>query len=98
MTDTETIDRIATAVAARLPAPIPLSVDLWSSKELGAYFKKTPEVVMERIVPLPSFPLPIYLPTTKGRGHPRWKASQVIQWAEQFQERAPRQNRSKTPV
>jgi hypothetical protein len=98
MTDTDaaTIDRIATAVAARLPSPIPIAVDLWSSVELGAYFKKSPAVVLERIVPLPTFPRPIYVPSTRGRGHPRWKAAEVIQWAEQFQEKVPRQPRQKS--
>lgn len=31
------IDQLAEAIAQHIPSPIPLSIDLWSSKEIAAY-------------------------------------------------------------
>ena len=35
---------------------------------------------MRRIAYLPDFPKAIRLPSGKGLGHPRWKATEVIGW------------------
>ena len=67
---------------------IPLEVDIWSSAEVGEYLKMDSKKVMERIVILPGLPQPIRIPTMSGgKGHPRWKAREVIEWVESFQER-----------
>ncbi len=71
---------------SNLTPRIPVDVDLWSTKEIGLYLKRSPEVVAERIVTLPDFPQAIRLPSGKGRGRPLWKARQVIAWAEKYQE------------
>ncbi|MEW8692251.1 MAG: hypothetical protein AB2535_14340 [Candidatus Thiodiazotropha endolucinida] len=67
---------------------IPITVDLWSVREIAAYLKRSEAVVRERITPLPGFPQAIRLPVagSKGRGQPLWKAKEVIIWAEKHQE------------
>jgi hypothetical protein len=68
---------------------IPLTVDLWSVKEIAAYLKRSEAVVRERITALPGFPQAIRLPVagSKGRGQPLWKAKEVIAWTEKHQEK-----------
>jgi hypothetical protein len=67
---------------------IPITVDLWSVREIAAYLKRSEAVVRERITALPGFPQAIRLPVagSKGRGQPLWKAKEVIAWAEKHQE------------
>jgi len=67
---------------------IPITVDLWSIKEIAAYLKRSEAVVRERITALPGFPQAIRLPVLggKGRGQPLWKAKEVIAWTEKHQE------------
>lgn len=86
MTDTDFISRLAVEIARKLGAPkIPLSVDLWDTEHVAAYLKKNPQVVRETIVCLPSFPKAIRLPTpAKGRPQARYKAVEVIAWAESY--------------
>ena len=82
------IDQLAAAIAKHMPAPIPLSVDLWGIKEISSYLKQTAQSVSERVVSLPGFPQAIRLPTQSGKkGHPRGKASEVIAWVEKHQEK-----------
>jgi hypothetical protein len=73
-----------------LQTRIPITIDLWTVKEIGAYLKRSSAVVRERIVSTPGFPPAIYLPSGGGRGrrHPLWKAKEVIAWVEKHQERA----------
>lgn len=72
----------------RLRTPIPVDVDLWSSDEIAAYLKVSAFQVMNRYAPLPDFPKAIRLPTGTGsKGFPRWKAKDVIAWAEKHQEK-----------
>lgn len=60
-------------------------VDLWGFKEIGAYLKRSPEVVRERIATKPDFPKAIRIPTTgAGRAHALYKAREVIKWAESY--------------
>ena len=97
MSDTEQLasadidyDRLAKAIAARMPPVIPISVDAWSATEIAAYLKRTRRTVAEKTVYLPGFPRPIRLPSTskKEAAHPLWKARDVIAWAEKFQRAA----------
>jgi len=84
-TDTEQLKEL---IEQLLNPSIPVEVDLWSSKEIAAYLKQKPRTVAEVTCRIPGFPQTIYLPsaTGKGRAHPRWKAREVIQWAEKYQE------------
>lgn len=85
----EDIEKIADAVAARIKPAIPVDVDLWSAKELGAYFKVSERQARDRIAAMPGFPQPLRLPSPTGRAHPRWKAAEVIAWAEGLREGKP---------
>ncbi|HEB94364.1 MAG TPA: hypothetical protein ENI94_13070 [Gammaproteobacteria bacterium] len=68
---------------------IPITVDLWSVREIAAYLKRNPNNVRDRVTKLPGFPTPIRLPTESGkRGQPLWKAKEVIAWAEKHRDAA----------
>ena len=60
---------------------IPITVDLWSVKEIAAFLKMSESSVRERIVTADGFPKPKRLKTNRGLSHPRWKAAEVIRWA-----------------
>ena len=77
------IDRIAAAIADRVAPPVPINIALWDAETIGAYLKMSASQVLQRFAPLPSFPKAIRLPTAGGaRSHPRWRAEDVIEWAE----------------
>ncbi len=81
------LDQLAAAIASHMPRRIPLAVDLWGVSEIAAYLKVEPRHVGERYACLPGFPRAIRLPSQgRGRGHPRYKAAEVIAWAEKHQE------------
>lgn len=69
-------------VLDRLSPRIPVTADLWSTREVAAYLKYTVAQTRDRIVTQPTFPEPIRIRTGSGRGQPRWKAIEVMQWAE----------------
>lgn len=89
MTD-DIIDRLAAAVAERITRPIPIQVELWSADEIAAYLKVCRSYVIDHYSKLPDFPPAIRLPSVgSGSGRPRWRASEVIAWAEKYKEGAP---------
>lgn len=85
MNDAPIIEQIAAAVAGKITPAIPINIDLWDAATIGAYLKMSPRQVTERYAPLPDFPKAIRLPSPgSGKGHPRWKATEVIAWAEKY--------------
>jgi predicted DNA-binding transcriptional regulator AlpA len=89
MNDELLIDRISHAIADRIAPAVPIDIALWDAETISAYLKVGKSQVLERYAPLPGFPKAIRLPsTTGGRGHPRWKASEIIEWAEHHTEGA----------
>jgi hypothetical protein len=72
------------AQLSKLSAPaIPVSVDLWDTRMIGAYLKRSLDTVRDDIVTLPTFPRPIRLPVRSAtRAHALYKAREVIAWAE----------------
>ncbi len=67
---------------------IPPERDLWDGYAIASYFKRSKSHIMNNIVVLPNFPKPIRLPNHgKGRSQPLWKAIEVIEWAESYQEK-----------
>lgn len=98
MTETLLLERLAAAVAERVSARIPVEIDLWSAAEIAAYLKMSERQVTERYAPLPDFPKAYRLPTASGgNGHPRWRAREVIAWAERYVENGKgRQGRKRT--
>ncbi|MDY7537646.1 hypothetical protein QN372_00650 [Undibacterium sp. RTI2.1] len=88
MSESDLIEKLAAAVAQHIKPSIPLNIDLWDIATIAQFFKRNESVVRERIACKPDFPAAIRLPTETGkRGHPLYKATEVIKWAEKHQER-----------
>lgn len=82
MTDQEILKAILQKLTER---SIPIEVDLWDTEHIAAYLKYSYSTVRDKILPLPSFPRPISIHTVNGAGLPRYKAREVIAWAESQQ-------------
>jgi len=66
---------------------IPLSVALWNAETIAAFLQVSPRQVLERYAPMPGFPQAIRLPSVSAKkGHPRWKAEEIIDWVNRHQE------------
>lgn len=64
---------------------LPIEVQLWTTHDIAGYLKIDPNKVVQRYASLPDFPKRIELPTAEGKiTHPRWKAADVIRWAEGY--------------
>lgn len=90
MSPGELLEKLSSALAKHLKATapaIPVEVDLWDVATVASYLKRDPAVVRERITCLPDFPKAIRLPSQRGRAHPLYKATEVIQWAETYREK-----------
>jgi hypothetical protein len=88
MIDPTIIDDLAASIARHTARRIPLAVDLWGCAEIAAYLKLAQRHVSDSVVTLPGFPAAIRIPTRgAGRGKPRYKASEVISWAESHKDR-----------
>jgi len=72
---------IATLIELVQPS-IPITVDIWSSKECAAYLKVTPKYFMDNIASHPDFPEPKRIVKVNGEMRPRWKAMDVIKYVE----------------
>jgi predicted DNA-binding transcriptional regulator AlpA len=79
-TNPESIDALAAAL--RLVAIG--GRELWGFDEIAAYSKYERNYVVNVITAQPGFPKPIRI---VSRGHPRWIASDVMNWFEERQER-----------
>lgn len=86
MSETELVAKLADALAKQLRPGIPVSIDLWDVATIAQFLKRSDAAVRERICALPDFPKAIRLPSQGGRGHPLWKATEVIAWAEKYRE------------
>lgn len=85
----DAIDRLAAAIATHLPRRIPLAAQLWTVSDVASCLSCSPAQVAERYAVLPGFLRPIRLPSSgKRSGHPRYKAVEVIAWAEKHQEKS----------
>lgn len=87
MTDQETqselIERLAMAIAKHIPRQIPLINRLWSIEQVAHYLGLSATYVHNHFPSAPGFPTPIRVCMKKGvKGHPRFKAVEVIRWAE----------------
>ena len=81
MNTDEMLEKLLERLTKPVPPPLPVAVDLWDTKHIGAYLKRSLDTVRDDIVCLPSFPKPIRLPTP-GRAQALYKAREVIAWAE----------------
>lgn len=81
------IDQLAESIARHTARRIPLAVDYWSAAEIAEAFNVAESQVREVFAVDPQFPKSFRLPVRGGgRGHPRWKATEVQQWAERYRD------------
>jgi hypothetical protein len=86
--ETDLIDRLAAAVAARLRPRIPIEYDMWDIATIADCLKCSEAQVRERLAPQPDFPKAVRLPTaTGGRGQARYRATEVINWMMKYQDK-----------
>ena len=81
MTD-ELLKKLDELIAVTKQPAIPLSVDLWDYATIASYLKLSATHVSQRLAPLPDFPKAIRV----AGGQPRYKAAEIIAWAESYQE------------
>jgi hypothetical protein len=86
--DTDIIDLLATAVAAKVRPAIPLEIAQWDIATIAAHLNRSESQVRERVACLPDFAKAIRLPSASAaRGHALYKAKEVIAWATKYQDR-----------
>jgi len=81
----ESVEQLAMAITEQLAVmqnKLPTSIDRWGPDEAAAYLKVSKRQFMERIAVLPDFPKGVRLPSEKGQGKVRWKAQDIIDWAD----------------
>jgi hypothetical protein len=81
-------DELINAVLdTKLSPKLNLEVMLWSTQDVADYLSLSYRYTSEYIVTHHTFPHAMRLPTKKNtKGHPRWYAAQVIEWAATHQE------------
>lgn len=83
--DNVLIEKLAAALAAQLPPPIPIEIDLWDVVTIARLLKRNESQVRNRLVCLPDFPKAIRLPTAAG---PRlYRAAEVLAWVGKYQDK-----------
>ena len=83
--DDAMIDKLAAALAAQLPPPIPVEIDLWDVGTIARLLKRNESQVRNRMVCLPDFPKAIRLPVSSG---PRlYRAAEVLAWVSKYQDK-----------
>lgn len=91
LTEPTLIAKLDELIAATRAAAIPGEARLWDAQQIGAYLCVSARHAAERYAIRPDFPRPICLPTAGGeRTTRRWKAAEVIEWAERYREKMPR--------
>lgn len=68
-------------------AAIPFDKLLWDDTACAEYLVMSVSHFSQRVAALPDFPRPIDVSTTGRRRSARWKAQEVVRWAEHRQER-----------
>lgn len=76
MNDELIIEKLDELIAATKASSIPVRDRGLDSTGLGALLGKNPRYMLERMACLPGFPEPLRV------GQPRWKAGEVMEWAE----------------
>jgi len=80
--DDALIEKLAAALAAQLPPPIPIEFNLWNVATIARLLKRNESQVRNRIVCLPEFPKAIRLPVPTG---PRlYRAAEVLAWVGKY--------------
>lgn len=79
------IDRLDTLISVLTRQSIPKDRALWDSEQAASYLCTSRRNFIEHIACKPDFPRAIRLAETKGGL--RWKAQEVMDWAESRQEK-----------
>lgn len=72
--------------AVRALAPFVGTNILWTLEDVCTYLR-VEKTKLRTYQAMPKFPKAIRLPSDKGAGHPRYKATEIMEWAESYQER-----------
>lgn len=85
-----TTDQLLADILAELRRqrqPTSLDAALWDADDVAAYLRVERRYVLERLAIRPDWPAAIRL-TDTGKGSARWRAREVIAWAQRRKERA----------
>lgn len=74
----EILTKLDELIAATKAASLPLDARWLDAEGVASLLSFKPRYVLENIANRPDFPAPLRL---DGSGHPRWRASEVIEWA-----------------
>jgi len=89
MTDVN-IEELAKQIADHVRPAVPIEHALWDVADIANYLRRSPATVRERTICLPDFPKPFRTPALREnkvtRGHPTWKAIEVIRWNEKHRD------------
>ncbi len=85
MTETAILEKLDDLIAVLKRPSVPADRVLWDSAQAGAYLGISSRHFAERIACKPDFPRAIRLAEIKGGL--RWKAEEVMEWAESRQEK-----------
>ena len=79
------VDKLGEVIASKMSLKVKDNEKLWDSSQCSEYLGiKNVASFTQNVAALPTFPLPIELPSTRSRvrsGQNRWVASEVIAWA-----------------
>ena len=91
MTD-DVLSKLDELIAAIKVAAVPIT-DRWlDASGVGALLSQEPRYVLERLACRKDFPAPMRV------GHPRWKASEIQEWAEAQRDKARKPGRKRLPA
>jgi len=83
MNTDELLEKLLDHLSKPPPVQLPVTIDLWDTRHIAAYLKRSVDTVRDDIITLPTFPRPIRLPMRGAvRAQALYKARDVIAWAE----------------
>lgn len=80
------VEQLAGFLADRMSPSVPVDVAFWSKKEIGGCLGLGTTSI-DSLVKRPDFPASYRFPTKGSGSQPRWKAKDVLAWAEEFRGR-----------
>lgn len=78
-----TLENLAKAIGNRISLPVPVDVAFWSKKEIGACLQCSTTTV-DMLIKNPDFPVSYRFPSQGKGSQPRWRARDVLAWAEKY--------------
>jgi len=90
MITSDLTERLTELIETMQRPQIPVDKQLWDAAAVGAYLGVGARQVAERYALRGDFPAALRLPSDKGLGQQRWKAAEVMAWAEKLRDRKAR--------